>query len=75
MARFPHCPLRDDVHAKALARAKQIGRERAAVEMGISRATLERALAYAPVSPLVRRAIETAVSSPANDSKPQGCAA
>lgn len=60
-------PLDPDTHAKALAEAKAKGREATARRYGIGVATLERALAWANLTPLARRAIETAVGSPEYD--------
>lgn len=62
MARVANLPLNPDVHAKALAKAREVGRERAAKQFGIGTATLERALAFASLTPLVRRAIEQGVA-------------
>lgn len=74
MARpVPNRPLARDVHARALADADRDGREATATRYGVSRATLERALAWAPLSPLARRAIENAVRGASTN--PEGRAA
>ena len=58
MARELYQPLSRDVHRRALADAERDGRKVTAARYGIGVATLERALAFASLSPLARRAIE-----------------
>lgn len=61
--RCPNLPLTPEVHSKALELAREHGREAAARRLGVGVATIERALAFAKLSPLVRKAIERGVAA------------
>lgn len=61
--RCPNEALPAEVHTRAIALVREIGCDASAKRCGISAATMQRALAFVKVSPLVRSAIERGVAA------------